>query len=141
MSLFGHRSGPHLAHFHAKHGDHWAVLRWELRNSEPLRWRILRSDSEFAETAEAGDGQALVYEGTATEFQDADLTPDAPYFYSVFCQNGDGHWRSTVEVRVTPKSEHHWERHEAMDEDDPAYLRAMDRLRLGLFEAGPRGGF
>jgi hypothetical protein len=42
MHLFGSNTGPHLAHFHAWHRDSFIELEWEVRNSPPLRWRVLR---------------------------------------------------------------------------------------------------
>jgi hypothetical protein len=53
MHLFGRGSGPHLAHFHARRCPDYVQLEWEVWNSPALSWRVLRSDVDFAETADA----------------------------------------------------------------------------------------
>jgi hypothetical protein len=72
VHLFGDSSGPHLAHFHARRERGYVELGWEVRNTPALRWRVLRSEREFATAADAlpGNGQTMVMEGTATHVSD-----------------------------------------------------------------------
>ena len=52
MHLFGDKGGPHLAHFHARCLTDQVELRWEARNAGHVHWRVLRSESEYADRAE-----------------------------------------------------------------------------------------
>jgi hypothetical protein len=102
MHLFGDASGPHLAHFHAWHHGGWVELDWELRNSPPLRWRILRSAGGFAESADpaGGNAQVLVAEGTQTHVADDGLEGGGHVFYTVFVQDEKGAWHRQAEARL-----------------------------------------
>jgi hypothetical protein len=53
LHLFGDSSDPHLAHFHAHRERGSVELFWEVRNTTELRWRVLRSESDYATTADA----------------------------------------------------------------------------------------
>ena len=72
MRLFGNSSGPHLAHFHATCEGDQAELRWEVRDADEVRWRVLRSEREFADSADGivGSGQEIVMDGTDTSLSD-----------------------------------------------------------------------
>jgi len=109
MHLFGDTSGPHVAHFHAWHHEDWVELDWELRNSPPLRWRILRSESDFAKNADPpGDnGQTLVSEGQQTHVADRGLG-GGHYFYTVFAQDDQGAWHRQAEVRLKAHDAFGW---------------------------------
>jgi hypothetical protein len=102
MHLFGDASGPHLAHFHAWHHGSWVELDWELRNSPPLKWRILRSASGFAESADpaGGNAQILVAEGTQTHVADESPKDGGHVFYTVFAQDAKGAWHRQAEARL-----------------------------------------
>jgi hypothetical protein len=39
MTLIGDTSGPHIAHFHARHHDGRIELEWEVRNAPSMRWQ------------------------------------------------------------------------------------------------------
>ncbi len=68
MHLFGGGSGPYLAYFHARREGTQAFLEWEVRNAPDLSWRVLRSESGFADeaTAPARGDQTLVWRGRRT---------------------------------------------------------------------------
>jgi len=110
MHLFGDASGPHLAHFHAWHEDGRIELDWEVHNADSIRWRVLRSEQGFAESAEppGSNGQALVSESTGTYLCDAGVDSGKRYSYTVFSQEPDGGWRKQVEVKVRPRDRLSW---------------------------------
>jgi hypothetical protein len=111
MHLFGDSSGPHLAHFHAHRERDHVELEWELRNAPLMQWRVLRSEREFAETADAlpGSGQTVVMKGTQTHATDDQAAEGTPYFYSVFAEDEAGVWQLQVKVKLEQHDHHlHW---------------------------------
>ncbi len=102
MRLFGDRNEPRLEHFEAsrEHGD--VVLRWDVRDAPALRWRVLRSERDFAETADAlpGSGQTLVSESANCGARDDQIPGKATCFYTVFAQDGQGLWHRQVKVKI-----------------------------------------
>jgi hypothetical protein len=62
MHLFGDRNEPHLTHFIADRQGGTVVLAWDVRNAPALSWRVLRSEHDFAATADAlvGSDQTLL---------------------------------------------------------------------------------
>ncbi len=122
MHLFGNAAGPHLVHFHVRHAEGRVVLDWEVRNAESIRWRVLRSESGFAESADAvpGSGQVLVSEGEDTHVVDDGLDSGTHYFYTVFSHEEDDTWRRQIEAKVKPGSVLGWlhpRAHEPTDAD------------------------
>jgi hypothetical protein len=117
MHLFGDTSSPHLAHFHAWHHGSWVELDWELRNSPPLKWRVLRSESGFAESADApGDnGQVLVTEGRDTHVADDGLEGHGHVFYTVFAQDDKGVWQRQAEAKLKMHDAFGWLHPKAQD--------------------------
>lgn len=117
MGLSSETSGPHIAHFHVRHHDGRIELEWELRNSPSIRWRVLRSEHGFAESAEASgnDGQVQVNESSDTFLTDQGLASHAHYFYTVFSQEPDGTWRKQVEVKARPHDRLSWFHPQAQD--------------------------
>ena len=61
MHLFGDSSGPHLTHFQARRDGNRVELGWDVRNAPALRWRVLRSEQDFATSSDAlpGSGQTV----------------------------------------------------------------------------------
>ena len=110
MHLFGSDTGPHLAHFHVWHRGGLIELEWEVRNSPPLRWRVLRSERDFAASADlaAEDGQVLLMEGAETHVTDQDVVRGTHYFYTVFAQDESGSWQRQVHAKVAPKAKLSW---------------------------------
>jgi hypothetical protein len=92
MHLFGDSSGPHIAHFHAHRELGYVELGWDVRNAPAMSWRVLRSECDFAATPNAlvGGDQTVVMEGTDTYVMDEQVVEGAPYFYTVFVQDGQG---------------------------------------------------
>ena len=110
MHLFGDSSGPHLVHFHAHREHEHAELEWEVRNAPTLSWRVLRSESDFAETADAlpGSGQTVVMEGSETHTTDNNLAESTPYFYTVFAQDQQGAWHLQVKTKLGHQDRLRW---------------------------------
>jgi hypothetical protein len=110
MQLFGDASGAYMAHFRSWHENGRIELDWEVRNADSIRWRVLRSERGFAESAEppGTDGQVLVSESAATFLCDVGLDPGKRYFYTVFSQEPDGGWRKQVEVKLRPHDRLSW---------------------------------
>ncbi len=110
MNLFGDASGPHIARFHVRHHNGRVELEWEVRNAPSIRWRVLRSDYGFADSAEAPgtNGQVLVNESSDTFLTDEGLDSHAHYFYTVFSQEQDGVWQRQVEAKVRPHDRLSW---------------------------------
>jgi len=131
MHLFGDRSGPHLSHFHARRDGRQAFLQWEVGNAPDLSWRVLRSETDFAEQAETGPGggQTLVMEGTQTHVTDETLDEASTYFYTVFAADERGAWHRQVKVRLRPEHHHlRWHYDHASDQ----IPLARDALVLGV---------
>jgi hypothetical protein len=106
MHLFGDSCGAYLAHFKARREPDHVDLDWEVRNAVGLRWRVLRSAREFAETAEPlPDGQTLIAEGEVSGVRDPDVVEGRPYFYTVFVQDPEGVWCRQVTVKLA-RGEH-----------------------------------
>jgi len=133
MHLFGDTSEPHLSHFHARREGRQAFLGWEVRNAPDITWRVLRSETGFAEEAGTGlgSGQTLVMEGTQTHATDETLDEAATYYYTVFATDRLGAWHRQVKARLAP-SHHHLRWHY----DDPAdqIPLAHDALIMGVSE-------
>jgi hypothetical protein len=110
MHLFGDSRGPHLAHFQARREPGFVELGWEVRNAPALRWRVLRSEREFAATADAlvGSGQAVVMEGTDTYLMDDQIAEGTIYFYTVFTRGEAGAWHLQVKTRVAHGDRLRW---------------------------------
>jgi len=110
MNLFGHTSGPHMAHFHVEHHAGRVELEWEVRNADSIRWRVLRSEQGFSESAEPpwANGQVRVGEGQDTYLCDDGLDPHRHYFYTVFSQEPDGSWQRQVEAKAHPHGGLDW---------------------------------
>jgi hypothetical protein len=110
MHLFGDSSGPHIVHFHAHREAQHAQLEWEARKAPAMRWRVLRSAHEFAETAEAlpGSEQTVVMEGTDTHVTDEMLEEDTSYFYTVFAQDAQSVWHRQVKVKLAQHDRLAW---------------------------------
>ena len=125
MHLFGHTSGPHLAHFTARHHGDGVDLHWEARNAPPLLWRVFRSEEGYAESGERGfdPSQVLVVEGPDTHVRDNGTGHANHVYYTVFARESGGAWTRQVHVRVRTGSLVHWHREgddEPRDLDDSA---------------------
>jgi hypothetical protein len=110
MHLFGDSSGPHLAHFHARREHDSVEVFWEVLNAPSLHWRVLRSEADYAATADAlpGSGQTLVMEGTETHLKDDQLVPGTHYFYTVFAQDEQGAWHEQVRTKLAHGDRLRW---------------------------------
>ncbi len=129
----GRVEGEYVTHFHAGHGNGWAVLAWDLRHTAPRDVMVLRSDQGFAETADPGDPrQTLVYRGVErhAKVMDAELTNDTAYYYTVFTMGDRGDWRTEVRTTVAPKGQAHWKR--AGVEEDGESLRKWAKLNFDI---------
>ena len=117
MHLFGDASGPHMAHFHARHENGCIELDWEVRNADEVRWRVLRSEQGYAASAEppGANGQVLVNESPGTYLADQGLDPNKHYCYTVFSQEPDGTWRKQVEAKLRPHDRLGWFHPQAHD--------------------------
>jgi hypothetical protein len=91
------------------HGGH-IELDWEVRNADSVRWRVLRSERGFSDSAEppGGNGQTLVNESSDAFLADGGLDSRAHYFYTVFSQEQDGGWQRQVEAKVQPRDVLSW---------------------------------
>jgi hypothetical protein len=128
MHLFGDSSGPHIAHFHAHRELGYVELGWDVRNAPAMSWRVLRSECDFAATPNAlvGGDQTVVMEGTDTYVMDEQVVEGAPYFYTVFVQDGQGAWHLQVKVRVAHRDRLRWlhpDLRKAMGATDPVESR------------------
>ena len=110
MHLFGDVNGPHLSHFEARREGGSVELGWDVRNATELRWRVLRSEREFAAVADApaGSGQTVVMEGTDTYVMDDQIVKATAYFYTVFAQDDQGAWHRQVRTRVAHGDRLRW---------------------------------
>jgi hypothetical protein len=117
LHLFGDRSGPHLTHFKAHRQKDTVELGWDVRNAPELRWRVLRSERGFAETADVhvGGDQMVVMEGTDTFAFDDAIEDGVAYFYTVFVLGENGAWHKQVSAKVAHNDRHEWRRPEAGD--------------------------
>ncbi len=117
MDLFGHTDGPHMTHFHVEHHKGCVELEWEVRNADSMRWRVLRSEQGFADSAEptGTNGQVRVNEGLDTYLRDDGLDPHRHYFYTVFSQERDGSWQRQVEAKAHPHGGLDWLHPEAAE--------------------------
>ena len=90
-----------MAHFHATREGDQAELRWEVRDADEVRWRVLRSEREFADSADGivGSGQEIVMDGTDTNLSDR-VVEGTTYYYAVFAQDERGAWRRLVKVKL-----------------------------------------
>lgn len=90
------------------------VLAWDVRNAPTLSWRVLRSDHDFAETADAlvGGGQTLVSESAQCGARDTQIDDDTTYYYTVFARDGQGAWHCQVKTKIKPAERLRW-RHPA----------------------------
>lgn len=81
-----------------------------MRNAPDLRWRVLRSEHDFATTADAppGSDQTVVLEGADTYLLDGKVVEGSPYFYGVFSQEGDGVWQLQVQTRLAHLDRLRW---------------------------------
>ena len=109
MNLFGDNSGAHLAHFQARREDDHVDLLWEVRNAKGLRWRVLRSESEFAATADpVPAGQTLVSESGEGHVCDRRVDTATPYFYTAFVKDEQGLWQRQVVGKLAPREHLRW---------------------------------
>ena len=110
MHLFGDSDSPHLAHFQARREADFVELGWDVRNATELRWRVLRSEREFASTADApaGSDQTVVMEGTDTYVMDDQVVKGTTYFYTVFAQDEQGVWHRQVATRLAHGDRLRW---------------------------------
>lgn len=112
MHLFGDAHEPHLTHFEATrdHGD--VVLRWDVRHGPALRWRVLRSEHDFAEAPDAlpGGDQTLVSESAQCGARDDQIVGNIPYYYTVFAQDTEGVWHRQVKAKIAHGDRLHWHR-------------------------------
>jgi hypothetical protein len=110
MHLFGDVDSPHLTHFQARREAGFVELGWDVRNATELRWRVLRSEREFASTADAlpDSGQTVLMEGTDTYVMDDQVVKGTPYFYTVFAQDERGVWHRQVATRVAHGDRFRW---------------------------------
>ena len=134
MQLFGDGSGPYMAHFQARREPGFVELGWEVRNGPVLRWRVLRSDREFAAIAEAlaGSGQTVVMEGTDTYLVDDHVVEGTPYFYTVFAKDEQGAWHAQVETKLARGDRLRWL--------NPSLKKWTDEAAAGFQPAGTVGG-
>ena len=143
MDLFGDTAGPHIAHFHVRHHDGRIELEWEVRNAPSIRWRVLRSEHDFADSGETpgANGQVLVSESSDTFLTDEGLDSHTHYFYMVFSQEQGGDWQRQVEAKVKPHDRLSWFHPQAQGIMDaqaaglPKPLPLMNRgtcMRLGV---------
>jgi hypothetical protein len=110
MHLFGDSSGPHLTHFQARREGNRVELGWDIRNAPALRWRVLRSEQDFATSSDAlpGSGQTVVMEGTETYVMDDQVVERTPYFYTVFAGDEQGVWHQQVKTKLAHRDRRRW---------------------------------
>lgn len=132
MHLFGDRHGPHLAYFHARREGAQAFLEWEVRNAPGLTWRVLRSESGFADEASASPGgdQTLALEGTQDHLAEEGLAPNVTYYYTAFASDEHGTWHRQVAAKLAPRDHHLW--HHGDGGVGGSTSRQAELLALGL---------
>jgi len=80
-----------------------------VRNASGLRWRVLRSEHEFAESADPlPAGQTLISESSEGHVCDRRVAVSAPYFYTVFVEDEQGLWERQVTVKLAEKEHLRW---------------------------------
>ncbi len=123
MRLFGSSDGPHMAHFHCVHSGDEVNAWWEVRNCEGLKWRVLRSDKQFAESADIGprSAQTLVVEGDISHFSDA-VAGLGKCFYTVFSQEAGHGWERQAAVKVNAHEHLLWHHPDV----EKAFMGAVD---------------
>ena len=140
MHLFGDSDSPHLTHFQARREAGFVELGWEVRNAPELRWRVLRSEREFASTADAlpGSGQTVVMEGAETFVMDDQVVKGTAYFYTVFARDENGVWHHQVKARLAHGDLLRW-LHHAHQRWPVAETNARQRdyKRGGVLEGDP----
>jgi hypothetical protein len=106
-----------LTRFEAHREAKYAELSWDLRSEPALRWRVLRSEREFAETADAlvGGDQTLVSESTEPGAHDDAVAAGTTYFYTVFSQDERGAWQRQVMVTLGNGDHLRWHHPDDMD--------------------------
>jgi len=122
MHLFGGGKEPHLAHFEAERNHASVLLRWDVRHAPALRSRVLRSEADFAETADAlpGSGQTLVSDSANCGARDDQATGEGSYYYTVFAQDEQAVWHRQVKVDHADKLSWHHPAHPSFEEASPA---------------------
>ena len=110
MHLFGDKDSPHLTHFQAWREASFVELSWGVRNAPALRWRVLRSEREFASSADAlpDSGQTVVMEGSDPYVKDDKIVEGTAYFYTVFSQDVHGVWDCQVTTRLAHEDRFRW---------------------------------
>jgi len=80
-----------------------------------MRWRVPRSERDFASTADVlpGGDQILVMEGTDTHMADEMLEGKRSYFYTVFAQDEQGAWHLRVKTKLEQHEHLLWHHGEA----------------------------
>ena len=115
-------------HFIADRQGGSVVLAWDVRNTPALSWRVLRSDKDFAETADAlvGTGQTLVSESAQCGARDATIDDETTYYYTVFASDEQGVWHRQVKAKIKAAERLQW-RHPAHWETVRERLRELRR--------------
>ncbi len=108
MHLFGEAHEPHLTHFEVERGPGFVTLGWDVKNADAPKWRVLRSDRDFAESATAGAAQTLVSESAECGAADERVDDETAYYYTVFAQDRDGAWHRQVKAKVRPGDRLQW---------------------------------
>jgi hypothetical protein len=135
-SLFG--SLPPALKRLAYRSDETAVaFAWQWRRRRGGRLRILRSDA--CGTSDPNDtsmeGQTCVYDGAGDQLVDRDILPRAAYHYSIFAQDGAGHWSMPVHQEVLTMSPADRAAIEAtlmQPDEDVAYAARRDVLATSI---------
>lgn len=131
MHLFGDAHEPHLTHFEVDRGPGFVILSWNVKHAPALRWRVLRSDRDFAENATAGGDQTLVSESAECGAADEQVDDETPYYYTVFAQDQDGFWHRQVKVKAMPGDHMHWRHPACAAEPHPASSTACGTVGPG----------
>jgi hypothetical protein len=108
VHLFGDAHEPHLTHFEVERGPRFVTLRWDVKNATAPKWRVLRSDRDFAGKATAGGDQTLVSESAECGAADEQVDDETAYYYTVFAQDQDGAWHRQVKVKARPGDRMRW---------------------------------
>lgn len=110
MHLFGGSDEPHLTHFLADRQSGSVVLAWDVRNAPALSWRVLRSEHDFAKTADAlvGSDQTLLSDSQQCGVRDEKADARTTYYYTVFARGDQGVWHRQVKVKIKPEERLGW---------------------------------